>query len=110
MSEKEKDEVGCLKLLKKLTSPKVLEKVKKPRKMATSQEHPKLHLYLTQGGLNVRGSHTARVYDIDLGDMGNYVDCTEEVDFLASPSLDIIRQFNLSKGELECCLSMLGFK
>jgi len=106
----EEDEVECLELLKKLTNPKVLAKVTRDRKMATSREYGALHLYLTKDGLNVRGSHTERVYDIDLGDMGKYVDCTEEVNFMMSPILGIIHEFNLSKSELECWLSMLGFK
>ena len=99
-----------LRLLKRLASPEVLKKVKRDRKMATSRKHGALHLYLTKDGLNVRGSHSERVYDIDLGDMGKYIDCTEELNFMMSPSLGIIHEFNLSKGELECCLSMLGFK
>ena len=104
------NDAECLKLLKKLASPEVLERVKKDRKMATSRRRGTLHLYLTEGGLNERGSYPDSYYDINLGDIGRYVPCTSEVNRIVSPSIDLIHRYNLSKNELECWLSMLGFK
>ncbi len=99
-----------LKLLTKLASPEVIASVKKDRKLATSREHSALHLYLTKEGLFERGSYQDTRYDITLGDMGRDVPCVREVNHWSGPNIYLVYKYDLSKDELECHLSMLGFK